>query len=98
MKKLLLMAFCAAVMAGCASSKDVREARALAGRVLEGSGVSHIQFRKTASGADTFRIESDGGRVIISGNNANSMATGLGYYLRNYCNISSSRSSRIEKI
>ena len=88
MKKLLLMAICAAVMAGCASPKDVREARALAGRVLEGSGVSHIQFRIISAEADTFRIESEGGKVIISGNNANSMATGLGYYLRHYCNIS----------
>ncbi len=88
MKKLLLVAFCVAIMAGCASDKDVREARALAGRVLEGSGVSHIQFRKISAEADTFRIESDGGKVIISGNNANSMATGLGYYLRHYCNIS----------
>ena len=88
MKKLLLVAFCAAIMAGCASPKDVREARALAGRVLEGSGVSHIQFRKISAEADTFRIESEGGKVIISGNNANSMATGLGYYLRHYCNIS----------
>ena len=68
--------------------KDVKEARALAGRVLEGPGVRFLEFRKTEAETDVFRIESQGRKVVITGNDANSMATGLGYYLKRYCNIS----------
>lgn len=35
--------------------------------------------------ADTFTIKSEGNQIIISGNNANSMAVGLNHYLKNYC-------------
>ena len=35
--------------------------------------------------ADTFTIKSEGNKIIISGNNANSMAVGLNHYLKNYC-------------
>lgn len=34
---------------------------------------------------DTFNIKSEGNKIIISGNNANSMAVGLNHYLKNYC-------------
>jgi len=34
---------------------------------------------------DTFSIKSEGNKIIISGNNANSMAVGLNHYLKNYC-------------
>jgi len=88
MKKLLLMALGAVLLAGCAADKDVREARALAERVLDGNGVKFLEFRKEPADTDFYRIESDGGKTVITGNNANSMAAGLGYYLRNYCNIS----------
>jgi alpha-N-acetylglucosaminidase len=87
MKRLFLFFLSAVLLAGCVSDKDVKEARALASRVLEGNGVRYIEFRKSDAGADTFRIESDGRKVVITGNNANSMATGLGYYLKHYCNI-----------
>lgn len=88
MKKLLLMALGVVLLAGCAADKDVREARALAERVLDGNGVKFLEFRKAPADTDFYRIESDGGKTVITGNNANSMAAGLGYYLRNYCNIS----------
>ena len=35
--------------------------------------------------ADTFTIKNEGNKIIISGNNANSMAVGLNHYLKNYC-------------
>lgn len=35
--------------------------------------------------ADSFTIKSEGSKIIIFGNNANSMAVGLNYYLKNYC-------------
>ena len=34
---------------------------------------------------DSFTIKSEGNKIIISGNNANSMAVGLNHYLKNYC-------------
>ena len=34
---------------------------------------------------DYFILESKGGKIVISGNNANSMAVGFNYYLNNYC-------------
>ena len=34
---------------------------------------------------DTFTIKSEGNKIIISGNNANSLAVGLNHYLKNYC-------------
>ena len=83
-----MLLLCAAVLlGGCVADKDVKEARALAGRVLEGPGVRQLEFRKAETGADFFRIASQDDKTVITGNNANSMATGLGYYLRHYCHI-----------
>ena len=42
-------------------------------------------FREMKSEKDCFVLQSVGTKVQISGNNANSMAMGLNYYLRNYC-------------
>lgn len=36
-------------------------------------------------GKDVFEIRSDSGKVIVSGNNAVSLATGLNWYLKHYC-------------
>ena len=88
MNRLLVIICTAAMLASCAVDKDVKEARALAGRILDGPGVKQLEFRKAESGKDFFRIESEARKVVITGNNANSMATGLGYYLKHYCNIS----------
>ena len=87
MKKGILLICGIMLLAGCAMDKDVKEARALAGRVLDGPGVKLLEFRKEAADADFFRIESAGRKIVITGNDANSMATGLGYYLRHHCNI-----------
>lgn len=35
--------------------------------------------------SDIFTIKSEENKIVISGNNANSMAVGLNYYLKNYC-------------
>ena len=45
-----------------------------------------FQFKKVNSKEDFFRIESSAdSKILISGNNANSMAVGLNYYLKYYC-------------
>jgi len=43
---------------------------------------------KTENDSDVFEIESVGNKIIIWGNNANSMAVGLNHYLKYYCNVS----------
>ncbi|MEO5648583.1 MAG: alpha-N-acetylglucosaminidase TIM-barrel domain-containing protein, partial [Ginsengibacter sp.] len=47
-----------------------------------------IIFEKVASEKDRFELESRDGKLIVYGNNNNSMATGLNYYLKNYCHTS----------
>lgn len=42
----------------------------------------------TPNDSDTFVLESRGDKIVISGNNANSMAVGLNHYLKYYCNVS----------
>jgi alpha-N-acetylglucosaminidase len=42
-------------------------------------------FKQVASDKDCFMLQSAGDKILISGNDANSMAVGLNYYLKNYC-------------
>jgi alpha-N-acetylglucosaminidase len=60
----------------------------LAGRVVPGFQ-KKFKFEKisSADGKDVFEIESVGDQIVIRGNNANSMARGLGDYLRKYCYV-----------
>ena len=77
-------------IAGCSQAPvydqpDTQAASALAQRLL-GKQAAQIEFRLLeADSTDVFRLEQDGGRVVISGNNANSMAVGLNHYLKYYC-------------
>lgn len=41
-----------------------------------------------STGIDRFTIESADGKIVITGNNNNSLAVGLNHYLKNYCNAS----------
>lgn len=86
MKKLILVLMASAVLSSCCNS-DVRSARELACRVMQGSA-SCVRFEKTDSPDDGFELKQAGGKVVISANNAGSMAVGLNYYLKNYCNAS----------
>ncbi|QLC65970.1 alpha-N-acetylglucosaminidase [Flavobacterium sp. LPB0248] len=56
----------------------------LAIRVL-GKNHALFVFLKTNDSLDNFSLESNQGKIIIKGNNYNSMAVGLNYYLKNYC-------------
>ena len=87
MKKFLYLTFALVLsLSGCtaAENPDVAAAEALARRVL-GKQAHLVRFRPLESETDLFRIESESGKIVISGNNANSMATGLGHYLKYYC-------------
>lgn len=41
-----------------------------------------------STGVDHFAIESVDGKIVITGNNNNSLAVGLNHYLKNFCNAS----------
>ena len=42
-------------------------------------------FKQIPSEKDCFTLQSLGNKILICGNDANSMAVGLNYYLKNYC-------------
>lgn len=76
-----VLVFC--IGASCADT-NVRPVQELAGRLL-GSSAEAFRFSIDSldSGTtDVFRISSDGSTVDIAGNNVNSLAVGLNYYLK----------------
>ena len=72
--------------ASAITDTDVEQAQALAAR-LSAPLAQKVQFKKIeADGSkDVFSLESNGGKVVIGGNNAVSMAVGLNRYLNRYC-------------
>lgn len=85
MNKKLLVTICLFLATvGITAANDVKTAQGLAQRILQDKS-KNIVFKKTPAGKDIFSIESRNGKIIVSGNNANSMAVGLNYYLKNYC-------------
>ena len=83
MKNLFLFAaaFCAAL--SC-STPDERSAEALADRIVPGYD---IKFKQIDDTLDVFEIQMIGNKLLIKGNNANSMAVGLNHYLKNFCDV-----------
>ena len=77
-----------AVAVNANGNDDVEQATALAGR-LSARLADKVEFYKMEAeqGKDAFTLESRGGKVIIGGNNANSMAVGLTRYLNRYCKV-----------
>jgi alpha-N-acetylglucosaminidase len=63
---------------------EVSIARAMTERLIPAQS-ANIVYKQIVTDVDSFLIESSGDKVCISGNNANSMAMGLNYYLQNYC-------------
>ena len=86
---IFTLAAAALLAAGCVSAPryddpDTQAASALAHRLL-GKTADRIEFRLAEADADVFRLSSRGSRIVIEGNNANSMAVGLNHYLKYYC-------------
>ena len=59
----------------------------MAVRLMGKSLADHIEFRQIEADGDVFELRSDKSKIIISGNSANSMAMGLGHYLRYCCHV-----------
>ena len=72
--------------ASAITDTDVEQAQALAAR-LSAPLAQKVQFKiiEADGGKDVFSLESNGGKVVIGGNNAGSMAVGLNRYLNRYC-------------
>ena len=70
-----------------ANDADIDAVTQLAQRIIPAQA-SQFEFVKVSNnkGKDNFTISSKNDRIVISGNNANSMAMGLNRYLRDYCN------------
>ena len=83
------MAVLVAMTSSGMANSDTEQAQALAGR-LSAKLKGKVEFKKIVdadSERDVFTLESCGGKVIIGGNNANSMAVGLNRYLNRYCKV-----------
>lgn len=87
-KKLFLLGCLLFIPFYCnAEDQDIVSIKALVSRILP-KHESQFEFTKSKSKvkADAFTLESGkDGRIHIAGNNANSMAVALNYYLNNYC-------------
>ena len=67
-------------------TKDERSVRRLARRIVP-EYASRIAFVQTEDTVDGFELVSGRRKLVIRGNNANSMAMGLNHYLKNYCDV-----------
>ncbi len=89
MKKLLLMALvCLMVCVSCkekTTDPEVLAMQALLKRVVPEQASQFKIERLENDSVDRFELESIGNKVVIRGNNANSMAVGLNRYLKYYC-------------
>ena len=93
MKRFYLLALSLLVLAaGCQTTPadenpSVSAAKALTKRVIP-QQAKHFSFEALpADCSDYFTLRSEGGKIVIGGNNANSMAVGLNYYLKYYCHV-----------
>ena len=81
----IILFFLAFALVSC-STPDERAAKQLASRVVP-DYADDIIFRQTSDTSDVFELFSEGDKIVIRANNANSMATGLNYYLKNFCDV-----------
>ena len=91
MKKLAILTISLILLAGCSAQKDkspdALAAKALAQRVIPQQAANFVFETLPADTCDFFTLRSEGRRIVIGGNDANSMAVGLNYYLKYYCHV-----------
>ena len=89
MKKIYtLIALCAVLCLGCTRTEyepDIVAMQGLVNRVVPQYAKNIVIERLPSDSVDRFELESKGRKLIIRGNNANSMAVGLNHYLKYYC-------------
>ncbi len=70
----------------CKESTEDEKSDATDGGTFISEYASQFSFEQSEKiDKDWYEIEAQGGTVRIRGNNANSMAVGLNYYLNHYC-------------
>jgi alpha-N-acetylglucosaminidase len=71
---------------GFSQENDVLVAQGLLQRIAP-KFTKQILFKKKSNNllTDYYELKSDNNKIIITANNANSMAVGLNYYLKNFC-------------
>ena len=82
----LLSAAIIAVFVSSCSDPEVSAVRGLARRLMP-QEASHFRFVRTADTVQCFTVSSELGKVVISAPDANTMAVGLNYYLKNFCDV-----------
>jgi alpha-N-acetylglucosaminidase len=68
-----------------ASNEDVTAMQKMVGRLFPKYASSFVFVTQENTAKDCFILKSENHKIVISGNNANSMAMALNYYLKNYC-------------
>ncbi|TAJ11318.1 alpha-N-acetylglucosaminidase [Marinilabiliaceae bacterium JC017] len=88
-KQLLLVIGVLIISVGCSSpaSQENTEIRKMINR-LAPDYADEFRFVLVPDSVDFFELESKKGKVVISGNNTNSLAVGLNHYFKYYCNTS----------
>lgn len=84
MKRILLLAVIA--LSALAPLQAQHAAAKLAQRIL-GNKAKYFEFYHRPDTADVFILYTAGGRICIEGNNDNTMAMALNYYLKEYLNV-----------
>ena len=92
MKRFFLFTLVVAMLtAACGrtddGTPDANAAAELAARVIPDAARHFVFETLPADTADFFTLRQEGGKVAIGGNNANSMAVGLNYYLKYWCHV-----------
>ncbi len=81
----ILFAVAAVALLSCSKAeKDDPATRALAERIIP-EYADEFRFDVVADTTDYFELESVDGKIVVRGNNSNSVAVGLNHYLKNYC-------------
>lgn len=86
MKKLFAALLAMVVTLPTIANAKVAPARALIERIAPQHAASFAFETLDASGNDRFELSTKNGKVTIAGNNVNSIAVGINYYLKYYCN------------
>lgn len=85
----LCVLFATIILTSCGGRKEPSAMEMMCGRLIPDHARNFIFEEITCEegcDSDYFSIETRGNKVVIAGNNVNSQAVGLNYYLMNYCN------------
>ena len=79
------------LLTGCSAQKDkspdALAAKALAQRVIPAQAGHFVFETLPADTCDYFTLRSEGRKIVVGGNDANSMAVGLNHYLKYWCHV-----------